>query len=99
MDNITREDIADYINKEFGLSKKDCNDLVNSILEEIQNGLIENQVVKIHNFGTFKLKRKNSRIGRNPKTKEDVMIEARNIINFYPSKKIKNYINNPDFDG
>ena len=36
MDNITREDIADYINKEFGLSKKDCNDLVNSILEEIQ---------------------------------------------------------------
>ena len=99
MSNITREDIADYINREFGLSKKDCNDLVNSILEEIQNGLIENKVVKIHNFGTFKLKRKNSRIGRNPKTKEDVMIEARNIINFYPSKKIKDYINHSDFDG
>ena len=94
MDNITREDIADYINKEFGLSKKDCNDLVNSILEEIQNGLIENKVVKIHNFGTFKLKRKNSRIGRNPKTKEEIMITERNVITFKPSKRVLEFINN-----
>ena len=58
MNNITRDDIAEFINKEFGLTKKDCNDLVNDIIEEIIKGLIEYKVVKIHNFGTFKLKRK-----------------------------------------
>ena len=91
--NITRDDIAEFINKEFGLAKKDCIDLVNDLIEEIINGLNEHKVVKIHNFGTFKLKRKNSRIGRNPKTKEDVMIESRNVISFLPSKHILRKLN------
>ena len=93
MNNITRNDIAEYINQEFGLSKKDCNDIVNIILEEIIKGIINSNFVKIHNFGTFKLKRKKSRIGRNPKTKEDVMIDSRNIISFTPSKKILKFLN------
>tara|TARA_Y100000746_G_C15254827_1_gene347121 strand:- start:130 stop:423 length:294 start_codon:yes stop_codon:yes gene_type:complete len=91
--NITRDDIADYINQQFGLTKKDCGDLVNDILDEIIIGLNKNQVVKIHNFGTFKLKRKNARIGRNPKTKEDVMISPRNVISFVPSKHILKKLN------
>ena len=94
MNNITREDIAEFINIEFGLTKKDCNDLVNDIIEEIIVGINEHKVVKIHNFGTFKLRRKNARIGRNPKTKEDVMISARNVISFTPSKKILKKLNN-----
>ena len=93
MNNITREDIAEFINKEFGLTKKDCNDLVNDIIEEIIVGLNDHKVVKIHNFGTFKLKRKNARIGRNPKTKEDVMIAPRNVISFIPSKHILRKLN------
>tara|TARA_B100001057_G_scaffold493022_1_gene586656 strand:+ start:1659 stop:1976 length:318 start_codon:yes stop_codon:yes gene_type:complete len=91
--NISRDDIADTINKEFGFSRKECLDIVNDIIEIIIEGLNTNNLVKIHNFGTFKLKRKKSRIGRNPKTKEEVMIQDRNIISFKASKKILKYIN------
>ncbi len=93
MSNITRDEIAEFINLEFGLTKKDCSDFVNIIIEEIINGLQTNKKVKIHNFGTFLLKHKNSRIGRNPKTKEEFVISKRNVISFIPSKKIFNKLN------
>ena len=93
MNNITRDDIAEFINNEFGLTKKDCNDLVNDIIEEIIVGMSKHKVVKIHNFGTFKLRRKNARIGRNPKTKEEVIIAPRNVISFIPSKHILKKLN------
>ena len=93
MNNITRDDIAEFINNEFGLTKKDCINLVNDIIEEIIKGLNEHSIVKIHNFGTFKLRRKNARIGRNPKTKEEVMISPRNVISFLPSKHILKKLN------
>ena len=51
--NITRDDIADFINQEFGLTKKDCNDFVNEIIKEIIIGLNKHKIVKIHNFGTL----------------------------------------------
>tara|TARA_B100001123_G_C14726127_1_gene795093 strand:+ start:158 stop:457 length:300 start_codon:yes stop_codon:yes gene_type:complete len=92
--NITRDDIAEAINVDFGLSKKDCLDIVNDIIDNVIEGLQKNQVVKIHNFGTFKLKRKNSRLGRNPRTKEEVTINERNVISFKPSKSVLNYLNN-----
>jgi integration host factor subunit alpha len=93
MNNITREDIAEFINNEFGLTKKDCINLVNDIIDEIIQGLNKNKIVKIHNFGTFKLRKKNARIGRNPKTKEEVMIAPRNVISFLPSKHILKKLN------
>ena len=93
MNNITRDDIAEFINNEFGLTKKDCIILVNDIIEEIVEGLNEHNIVKIHNFGTFKLRRKNARLGRNPKTKEEVMIAPRNVISFLPSKHILKKLN------
>ena len=93
MNNITRDDIAEFINNEFGLTKKDCNNLVNDIIEEIIEGLNEHNIVKIHNFGTFKLRRKNARIGRNPKTKEEGIIAPRNVISFLPSKHILKKLN------
>ena len=91
--NITRDSIAEFINQEFGLTKKDCNDLVNDIIEEIILGLNKHKIVKIHNFGTFKLRRKNARIGRNPKTKEDVTIAPRNVISFIPSRHVLKKLN------
>ena len=95
MNNLTRDDISEYINQKFGLTKRNCSEIVNNLLEEIISGLIKNNIVKIHNFGTFRLKQKNSRIGRNPKTKKEVMISSRNVISFTPSKKILNGINVP----
>ena len=92
--NITKDDIADSINTNFGLSKKDCLNIVKDIIEEIISGLQQNGIVKIHNFGTFKLKRKKSRIGRNPKTKKEFIINERNVISFKPSKIVLNTLNN-----
>ena len=91
--NISRDDIAETINNEFGFAKKECLDIVNDIIEIITEGLKTSNSVKIHNFGTFKLKRKKSRIGRNPKTKEVVMIQDRNVITFKASRNIINFIN------
>ena len=91
--NLTRDNISDYINSEFGLSKLDCNQIVNEVIEIIIVGLLNDNIVKIHNFGTFKLKQKNQRIGRNPKTKIEVMIPARNVISFIPSKYLLRKIN------
>ena len=67
--------------------------MVNDIIEIIIEGLNNNGIVKIHNFGTFRLKKKSSRIGRNPKTKEEFLIEGRNVITFKVSKNILRYIN------
>ena len=91
--NVTREDLSEYINSEFGLSKYDCNKLVNEIIDQIIVGIIDHKIVKIHNFGTFKLKQKNARVGRNPITRIEVMISPRKVITFIPSKHLLKKIN------
>ena len=91
--NFTREDIAESLHADFGLTKKDCIVFVNDIIHIITEGLTTSGYVKIHNFGSFKVIRKKSRIGRNPKTMEDVIINERNVLKFKPSKMILNYIN------
>ena len=91
--NFTREDIAESLHTDFGLTKKDCLIFVNDIIDVIIEGLKTSGYVKIHNFGSFKVIRKKSRIGRNPKTMEDVMISERNVLKFKPSKMILVYIN------
>ena len=90
--NTTRDDIAEFIHQEFGLTKIDCNHFVNDLIEEIISGLILHKSVKIHNFGTFKMKNKKERIGRNPKTKEKFMISSRNVISLKISKNSLNII-------
>tara|TARA_B100001059_G_C17601768_1_gene459920 strand:- start:439 stop:744 length:306 start_codon:yes stop_codon:yes gene_type:complete len=91
--NFTREDIAESLHTDFGLTKKDCIIFVNDIIDIIIDGLKSNGYVKIHNFGSFKVIRKKSRIGRNPKTMEDVMISERNVLKFKPSKMVLDNIN------
>ena len=91
--NFTREEIAESLHADFGLTKKDCIIFVNDIIDIIIEGLKTSGSVKIHNFGTFKVIRKKSRIGRNPKTMEDVIISERNVLKFKPSKIILSHIN------
>ena len=91
--NFTREDIAESLHTDFGLTKKDCIIFVNDIIDIILEGLIINGYVKIHNFGSFKVTKKKSRIGRNPKTMEEVTISERNVLKFKSSKMILDYIN------
>ena len=97
LDNITRFHIADSIHNEFGLPKKDCIEFVSDIIDLIIEGLQNSNKVKIHNFGTFIVRNKKSRIGRNPKTKEEVMIDERKVISFKASKNVLKYLNS--FDG
>ena len=92
--NISRDNIAEAMKIEFGFNRKLCLDIVNDIIEIIIDGLQSDKKVKIHNFGTFKLNNKKSRIGRNPKTKEEYKISSRNVITFKASKIFLKFINN-----
>ena len=91
--NISRDEIAEGMKKEFGFNRKLCFDFVNDIFEIIIEGLQSERIVKIHNFGTFKMNNKKSRIGRNPKTKEQYNISSRNVITFKASKILLKFIN------
>ena len=91
--NISRDEIAGAIQSEFGFNKKLCLDIVNDVVEIIIDGLASDKKVKIHNFGTFKMNNKKSRIGRNPKTKEEYNISSRNVITFKGSKILVKFIN------
>ena len=92
--NISRDEIAEAMQNDFGFNRKLCLDIVNDIIDIVISGLERDKKVKIHNFGTFTLNRKNSRIGRNPKTKEEYKISSRNVITFKASKILLKYINN-----
>ena len=92
--NISRDEIAEAMQNDFGFNRKLCLDIVNDIINIVISGLERDKKVKIHNFGTFTLNRKNSRIGRNPKTKEEYNISSRNVITFKASKILLKYINN-----
>ena len=79
---------------QIGFSKKISEQLLEDILEIILGNLKKYKKIKISNFGTFSLRLKKSRLGRNPKTKEKKVISERNVVLFKPSKDFKNYINN-----
>ena len=79
---------------QLGFSKKISENLLEDFLSILLNELIKNKKVKISNFGTFSIRFKKSRIGRNPKTLQQKIISERNVVLFKPSKELKNIINN-----
>ena len=91
--NLTKKEIINSIYMQIGFSKKISETLLEDILELILNNIITHKKVKIAKFGTFILRKKNQRIGRNPKTKENKIITERNVILFKASKEFKEYIN------
>ena len=93
MATITRANIADTICEEIGLSRKDAGDILDMVVDEIRNELTAGRDVKISTFGSFLLKRKNARIGRNPKTGVEAEITPRTVISFRPSQTLKSSIN------
>jgi integration host factor subunit alpha len=92
--NLTKKDIINSLYMQIGFSKKISEQLLEDILEIILGNLKKHKKIKISNFGTFSLRLKKSRLGRNPKTKEKKIISERNVVLFKPSKDFKNYINN-----
>ena len=91
--NITKKNIINSIYMQIGFSKKISENLLEDLLILLINNLKQNKKIKISNFGTFTLRNKQSRIGRNPLTREKKTISKRNVILFKPSKEFKAFIN------
>ena len=91
--NLTKKDIVNSIYMQIGYSKKISENLLEDFFEIIFNSLKKNNKVKIAKFGTFQVRFKRSRIGRNPKTKEKKIISERKVILFRPSKELKKRVN------
>lgn len=89
---LTRSDLSAAINREVGLSRSDSSEMVETILERISNALIAGESVKISSFGTFAVRDKGARTGRNPKTGEEVPIEPRRVLVFRPSHILKDRV-------
>ncbi len=90
---ITRADLSEAVYAEVGLSRNESADLVESVLSEISDALVRGEVVKISSFGSFSVRQKGERIGRNPKTGEEVPILPRRVLVFRASHVLKNRIN------
>ena len=89
---LTRSDLSDAIHNEIGLSRAECSDLVEAILAQMGDALAKGQNVKISGFGTFILRDKTQRIGRNPKTGVEVPIAPRRVLTFRASQKMRERI-------
>lgn len=89
---ITRSDLGRAVYQAVGLSQSESNQLVEQVLEEISNALVEGDIVKISSFGTLSVRQKSERIGRNPKTGEEVPITPRRVLSFRPSNVLKDRI-------
>ena len=94
--NLTKKEIINSIYMQIGFSKKISENLLEDVFQIILKNIISEKKVKITKFGTFILHKKNERLGRNPKTKEEKIISERNVILFRPSKDLKQYINKND---
>ena len=91
--NLTKKDIVNSLYMQIGYSKKISENLLEDLFELILDNLKRHKMVKIAKFGTFILREKKSRIGRNPKTKEKKLISQRKVVLFKPSKELKKSIN------
>ena len=90
---VTRAQLMEAVYQEVGLSRNESADLVESVLNEISDALSDGETVKISSFGSFFVRKKGQRIGRNPKTGEEVPILPRSVLIFRPSHVLKNRIN------
>ena len=90
---LTRADLSDAVHQQVGLSRTESADLVKSILDHVTETLVEGETVKLSSFGTFMVRSKGGRMGRNPKPGEEVPITPRRVLVFRPSHVLKDLIN------
>ena len=89
---LTRMDLSEAVFREVGLSRNDAAQLVESVLDHMSDALVNGEQVKISSFGTFSVRDKTARIGRNPKTGEEVPINPRRVLTFRPSHLMKDRV-------
>ena len=91
--NLTKKDLVNQVYMQIGFSKQISENLIEEFFSLIVENLIKEETLKISKFGTFTIRSKKERIGRNPKTKEKKIISKRDVVLFKPSKDFKEFIN------
>ena len=91
--NLTKKDLVNLVYMQIGFSKQIAENLIDDFFLTLVENLVKEKKLKISKFGTFSIRSKNQRIGRNPKTKEEKVISERSVVLFKPSKEFKEYIN------
>lgn len=89
---LTRMDLSEAVFREVGLSRNESAQLVEVVLQHMSDALVRGETVKISSFGTFSVREKSSRMGRNPKTGEEVPISPRRVLSFRPSHLMKDRV-------
>ncbi|MCX8027138.1 MAG: integration host factor subunit alpha [Thermodesulfovibrionales bacterium] len=92
---MTKADIVAILIERIGLQKAEAQTVVEMLIENVKEALLSGETVKISGFGTFTVRKKGSRIGRNPKTKQEVTITPRRVITFRASEQLKDLIEKP----
>ncbi len=90
--SVTRADVSDAIYREIGLPYTESMEILDTVLDEITNAFTRNEDVKISSFGTFVVKQKTERVGRNPKTGIEAVITPRKVISFKPSHILRDKV-------
>tara|TARA_Y100000813_G_scaffold130718_1_gene94319 strand:+ start:12 stop:314 length:303 start_codon:yes stop_codon:yes gene_type:complete len=91
--NLTKKDLVNLIYMQIGFSKQISENLIDDFFETIIKNISQEKVLKLSKFGTFSIRKKKSRVGRNPKTKKEAIISKRNVVLFKPSKEFKDFVN------
>ena len=94
--NLTKKDLVNLVYMQLGFSKQISENLIEDFLSTIVLNIKDEKKLKLSKFGTFSIRQKKSRIGRNPKTKETKVISGRDVILFKPSKEFKEFVNLKD---
>ena len=94
--NLTKKDLVNLVYMQLGFSKQISENLIEDFLSTIVSNIKKEKKLKLSKFGTFSIREKKPRIGRNPKTKETKMISSRDVVLFKPSKEFKHFVNIKD---
>jgi len=94
--NLTKKDLVNLVYMQLGFSKQISENLIEDFLSTIVSNIKQEKKLKLSKFGTFSIRQKKSRVGRNPKTKETKMISSREVVLFKPSKEFKDFVNLKD---
>ncbi|MBW6520442.1 MAG: integration host factor subunit alpha [Desulfoarculaceae bacterium] len=92
-DNLTRKELAEVLNGQLGYAQNSCAALVDAFLEQMKLSLLDANSIKLVHFGTFTVRDKHPRRGRNPRTGEAITIKSRQMVTFRPSKRLREQIN------
>ena len=98
-ETVTRVQLTEAVYQEVGLSRNESAELVESVLAEVSDALVRGEMVKLSSFGSFSVRQKGQRMGRNPKTGDEVPILPRRVLVFRPSHVLKKSINDTLADG